>query len=127
MIFLYDTLKISSIKYYLLKIRFFGWNQVDDKNARGIGEGVLSFHSSFVQEGSSISRQNLETLQIAHPLFYHLPGFYLKTGFLNSHPLSLFYPGYKMDIIPQGRPWQMTTGHIIFIIPTEAEHLILRI
>ena len=22
-------------------------------------------------------------------LFYHLPGFYLKAGFLNPHPLSL--------------------------------------
>ena len=29
--------------------------------------------------------ENLETLQ----LLYHLPGFYLNTGFLNPHPLSL--------------------------------------
>ena len=46
------------------------------------------------QEGSSISRQNLnknlETLHLAPMLFYHLPGFYLKTGFLNPPPLS--YP-----------------------------------
>ena len=44
------------------------------------------------QEGSSISRQNLnenlETLHLAPTLFYHLPGFYLKTGFLNPHPFS---------------------------------------
>ena len=47
----------------------------------------------FRQEGSSISRQNLnenlETLQLAPTLFYHLPGFYFKTEFLNPHPLSL--------------------------------------
>ena len=46
-----------------------------------------------VQEGSSISRQNLdenlETLHLAPTLFYHLPGFNLKTGCLNPHPLSL--------------------------------------
>jgi hypothetical protein len=45
------------------------------------------------QEGSSISRQNLnenlEPLHLAPKLFYHLPGFYLKTGYLNPHPLSL--------------------------------------
>ena len=44
------------------------------------------------QEGSSSSRQklnkNLETLHLAPTLFYHLPGFYLKTGFLNPHPFS---------------------------------------
>ena len=47
----------------------------------------------FSQEGSSISRQNLnenlKTLHIAPTIFYHLPGFYLKTEFLNPHSLSL--------------------------------------
>ena len=42
------------------------------------------------QKGSINSRQNLnenlETLHLAPTLFYHLPGFYLKTGFIN--PLS---------------------------------------
>ena len=33
--------------------------------------------------------ENLETLHLAPTLFYYLPGFYLKTGFLNPHPLSL--------------------------------------
>ena len=46
-----------------------------------------------LKDGSSISRQNLndnlETLHLAPTLFYHLPGFYLKSGFLNPHPLSL--------------------------------------
>ena len=45
------------------------------------------------QKGSSISRQNLndnlETLHLAPTLFYHLPGFYLKPGFLNLYPFSL--------------------------------------
>ena len=38
------------------------------------------------QEGSSISRQDLnekmESLHIAPALVYHIPDFYLKTGFL---------------------------------------------
>ena len=46
----------------------------------------------YYQEGSNISRQNLnknlETLHLAYTLFHHLPGFYLKTGFLKPHPLS---------------------------------------
>ena len=33
--------------------------------------------------------ENLETLHLAFMLFYHLPSFYLKTGFLNHHPLFL--------------------------------------
>ena len=33
--------------------------------------------------------ENLETLHFSPTLFYHLPGFYLKTGFLNPHPFSL--------------------------------------
>ena len=41
----------------------------------------------------SISRQhlneNLETLHLAPTLFYYLPGFYLKSGFLYTHPLFL--------------------------------------
>ena len=49
--------------------------------------------------GSIISRQNLnenlETLHLAPTLFYHLPGFfYLKTDFLNPHPLSLSLGNY---------------------------------
>ena len=50
-------------------------------------------HSHSDQAGSSISRQNLnenlETLHLAPMLFYRLPGFHLKTVFLNPHPLSL--------------------------------------
>ena len=46
-----------------------------------------------MQEGSSISSQNMNenlgTLHLSPMLFYHLPGFYLKTGFLIPHPLSL--------------------------------------
>jgi hypothetical protein len=46
-----------------------------------------------IQEGSSIRRQNLnewiESLHLAPALFSHLPGFYLKTGFLNPYSLSL--------------------------------------
>ena len=42
---------------------------------------------------SSIGKQNLnenlETHHLAPTLIYHLPGFYHKTGFLNTHPLSL--------------------------------------
>ena len=45
------------------------------------------------QGGSSSSRQhfneNLETLRLAPTLFYHLPGFYLTTGFLNPHTICL--------------------------------------
>ena len=56
-----------------------------------------------LQEGSSISRQNvnenLETLHLAATLFYHLPGFYLKTGFLNPHPLSLVGGGMWITFI----------------------------
>jgi hypothetical protein len=56
---------------------------------------VLLLHSPFLfQEGSSISRQNLnenlETLHLVQTLFYLPTGFYLKKGYLNSHPLSLF-------------------------------------
>ena len=58
-----------------------------------------TFIVSFSQEGSSISRQNLnenlETLHLARTLFYHLPGFYLKIGFLNPYPLSLSFPTLK--------------------------------
>ena len=32
--------------------------------------------------------ESIESLQLA-PHSYHLPGFYLKTGFLNTYPLSL--------------------------------------
>ena len=52
-----------------------------------------------MQEGSSISIQNLndnlETLHLAYTLFYHLPGFYLRTGFLN--PLSLMQMGLLIN------------------------------
>ena len=45
------------------------------------------------QEGRIISRQNLdeflETIHLAPTEFCELPGFYSKTGFLRSHPLSL--------------------------------------
>ena len=34
--------------------------------------------------------ENLETLHLAPTLFYHLSGFYIKTGILNPHPLYLF-------------------------------------
>ena len=48
---------------------------------------------AIVQEGSIISRQslneNLETPYLAPTLFYHLPGLYLITGFLNPPSLSL--------------------------------------
>ena len=56
------------------------------------------------QEGSSISRQNmnenLKTLHIAPTLFYNLLCFLLKTGILNPHPLSL---GSNRKVI---HPWQ---------------------
>ena len=46
-----------------------------------------------MQEGSSISRQDLneyiESLHLAPALFSNLPGFCLKTGFLNPYPLYL--------------------------------------
>ena len=45
-----------------------------------------------MQEGRIISRLNLneylETLQLASMQFCDLPGFYRKTGFLRSHPVS---------------------------------------
>ena len=48
-----------------------------------------------MQEGSSIRRQNfnenLENPHLAPMNFYHLPGFYIKTGFVNPHPLSLHW------------------------------------
>ena len=54
---------------------------------------IISIKRRIDQECSSISRQNLnenlETRNLACTLFYHLPSFYLKTGFLNPHPLSL--------------------------------------
>ena len=49
------------------------------------------YHPS--QEGRIISRKNLneylETLHLVPTQFCDLPGFYLQTGFLISHPLSL--------------------------------------
>ena len=52
-----------------------------------------------MQEGSSISRRNLnvnlETLHLAHKLFYNIPCFYLTTGFLN--PLSLMQMGLLIN------------------------------
>ena len=33
--------------------------------------------------------KNLETLHLARTQFYHLPGFYPKTGFLRNYPLSI--------------------------------------
>ena len=46
-----------------------------------------------IQEEISIIRQNFnQNFRNPSPspkLFYHLPGFYLKSGFLNIHPLSL--------------------------------------
>ena len=45
------------------------------------------------QEGRNITRQNLndylEILHLAPTQFCDIPGFYRKTGFLRSHPLSL--------------------------------------
>ena len=34
--------------------------------------------------------ENLETLHLTPTLFCQLPGFYLRIGFLNPHPLSLY-------------------------------------
>ena len=34
-------------------------------------------------------KKNLETLHLATTLFYHLPVFHLKIGFINPHPFSL--------------------------------------
>ena len=67
------------------------------KTKTKIGKELLEYRRvkfvTLFQEGSSISRQNLngnlETFHLAPMLFYHLPGFYLKTGLLNPHPLSL--------------------------------------
>ena len=57
-------------------------------------------HSTLTLEGSSISRQNLndnlDTLHRTPTLFFHLPSFYLKTGCLNPHPLSLTLTVYWM-------------------------------
>ena len=42
------------------------------------------------QEGSSISRQNLNLNPSPSPhAILYLPGYNLKTGFINPHPLSL--------------------------------------
>ena len=38
--------------------------------------------------------ENLETLHRTPTLFFHLPSFYLKTGCLNPHPLSLILTVY---------------------------------
>ena len=55
--------------------------------------------SSLYQEGNSIIRQDLneqiESLHVAPALLYHLPGFYLKTGFLNHYPLSLTNSAFR--------------------------------
>ena len=49
--------------------------------------------STYVQKESSANRhnlnENLETLHLTALLFYHLPGFYPKAGFLRNYPLSL--------------------------------------
>ena len=63
------------------------------KSCLSARSSVMHFQGSYhLQEGSSISRQNLnvnlETSHLALTLFYHLPGFYLLL-FLNPHPLSL--------------------------------------
>ena len=60
-------------------------------------ECIAKFRNCLVailtQKGSSISRQNfnenLDALHLVLTIFYHLPGFCLKTGFLNPYLLSL--------------------------------------
>ena len=54
---------------------------------------AMKLKYDIMQEGSSISRQNLnenlETLHLLTAQFYHLPGFYPKIRFLRNHTLSL--------------------------------------
>ena len=38
---------------------------------------------------ASADKTLIETLHLTHTQFYHLPGFYPKTGFLRYHPLSM--------------------------------------
>ena len=60
---------------------------------------------AFLLKKEKNRHEYLETLHLAPTLFYHLPGVYLKTGFLNPHPLSLdccvcVYPSiYRPDCI----------------------------
>ena len=42
-----------------------------------------------IKDKRIIINKNLETNHLAPKLFYYLPGFDLKTEFLNPHPLSL--------------------------------------
>ena len=65
--------------------------------------GIPKLGRHVAQEGSSISRQNLnenlETLHLAPTLFYHLLGFNFKTWFLNPHPLSLVGKTVQWSIV----------------------------
>ena len=54
----------------------------------------MHFNRIYNKEGCSISRQDLnewiESLHLAPSLFYLLPGFYLKIGFLIPYPFYLY-------------------------------------
>ena len=74
-----------------------------------IGQQPYKKISYIIQEWSSNSRQklneNLETLYLDPTLFYHLPGFYLKTGFLNPHswPWYVITQGWYVVYFPKER------------------------
>ena len=62
------------------------------------------------QEGSSISRQNLNeyigSLHQARWQFYHLPGSNRKTEFLRNHPLSFFLVELNLKFILVAKEYQ---------------------
>ena len=47
---------------------------------------IVLFVTLFIRQNLN---ENLGTLHLALTLFYHLPGMYFKTRFLNPYPLSL--------------------------------------
>ena len=68
------------------------------------------------------SRQNLnqylETLHVALTQFCNLPGFYRKTGFLRSHPLSLIHMTLMHSLFPfkvEGKTEEGGVGNLEFL------------
>ena len=59
-----------------------------------------------LRKGAVLAEKNLnENFHLAPTLFSHLPGFYLKTGFLNPPPLSL----EKVETILKSKGQQIKT------------------
>ena len=84
-IYIFHTLQLYH--YYM------GQNLLDNYIRSLIRSIVSLSYTIKYQEGNSISRQNLnediETIPLTPTQFYHLHGFYPKTGFLRNHLLSL--------------------------------------